>query len=55
LQKCAERFEHTKSIHTFLLTDCFPMDPRHNSKINREKLAVWADKKLGPHWKGGPA
>jgi acyl-CoA synthetase (AMP-forming)/AMP-acid ligase II len=55
LQKCAEQFEHTKSIHTFLLTDCFPMDPRHNSKINREKLAIWADMVLGPNWKGGPS
>jgi len=29
----------------------FPVDVRHNSKIFREKLAVWADKQLGPKWK----
>jgi acyl-CoA synthetase (AMP-forming)/AMP-acid ligase II len=28
----------------------FPVDVRHNSKIFREKLAVWADRKLGPDW-----
>ena len=28
----------------------FPVDVRHNSKIFREKLAVWADKQLGPKW-----
>ena len=33
----------------------FPVDVRHNAKIAREKLAVWADRELGPSWKGGPA
>jgi len=33
----------------------FPVDVRHNSKIAREKLVVWADKMLGPTWNGGPA
>jgi olefin beta-lactone synthetase len=44
-------------IQTYLMYDdlLFPTDPRHNSKIIREKLAAWADKKLGPDWKGGPA
>jgi acyl-CoA synthetase (AMP-forming)/AMP-acid ligase II len=57
LIEVAERFENTKSIHTFLQYDrlSFPVDVRHNSKIFREKLAVWADKQLGPKWTGGPA
>ncbi len=47
---------HTASITAFLwYPNSFPVDVRHNSKIFREKLAVWADRKLGPNWKGGPA
>ena len=46
---------HTAGIVTFLAIWCFPVDVRHNSKINRELLAVWADKMLGPTWNGGPA
>jgi acyl-CoA synthetase (AMP-forming)/AMP-acid ligase II len=43
---------HTEQITTFLIhPDTFPVDVRHNSKIFREKLAEWADKKLGPNWK----
>jgi acyl-CoA synthetase (AMP-forming)/AMP-acid ligase II len=54
-RKTAEGFEHTRMIETFLRYDGpFPVDVRHNSKIFREKLAVWADKKLGSAWKGGP-
>lgn len=32
----------TKDIDTFLIHPEFPVDIRHNSKIFREKLAVWA-------------
>jgi acyl-CoA synthetase (AMP-forming)/AMP-acid ligase II len=32
----------TADIHTFLFHDAFPVDIRHNAKIFREKLAVWA-------------
>jgi acyl-CoA synthetase (AMP-forming)/AMP-acid ligase II len=35
-------FPHTKMITTILFHDSFPVDIRHNSKIFREKLAVWA-------------
>jgi acyl-CoA synthetase (AMP-forming)/AMP-acid ligase II len=54
LAKAAE-FEHTRCITTFLEYDRidFPVDVRHNSKIFREKLAVWADKKLGKNWNPG--
>ncbi|WP_439621222.1 fatty acid CoA ligase family protein [Gemmata sp.] len=45
------RFEHSQRITTFLCHPVFPVDVRHNSKIFREKLAVWADKTLGPNWK----
>ncbi|MBA2664939.1 MAG: AMP-binding protein [Bradymonadaceae bacterium] len=37
---------HTASIADVLFHKAFPVDIRHNSKIFREKLAVWADKKL---------
>jgi acyl-coenzyme A synthetase/AMP-(fatty) acid ligase len=36
----------TKNIQTVLFHKAFPVDIRHNSKIFREKLAVWAQKKL---------
>ena len=40
------KFETTRSIQTILFHEAFPVDIRHNSKIFREKLAVWAAKKL---------
>jgi acyl-CoA synthetase (AMP-forming)/AMP-acid ligase II len=43
----AEANAHTKSIETILFHDSFPVDIRHNAKIFREKLAVWAGKKGG--------
>ncbi len=50
LREAAGRFEHTRAIDTFLERAGFPVDVRHNSKIFREKLAVWADRKLGKNW-----
>jgi acyl-CoA synthetase (AMP-forming)/AMP-acid ligase II len=41
--------EWTQSIETILYHEGFPVDIRHNSKIFREKLAVWAEKKLKKH------
>ena len=38
--------ELTKGINTFFFHKAFPVDIRHNSKIFREKLAVWAEKKM---------
>ena len=46
---------HTAGLAAVLEHPGFPVDVRHNSKIAREKLAVWADKMLGPKWNGGPA
>ncbi len=40
------RFEKTRPIQTILFHSNFPVDIRHNSKIFREKLAIWAMKKL---------
>jgi olefin beta-lactone synthetase len=36
----------TAAIDDFLIYSPFPVDIRHNAKIAREKLALWADKKL---------
>jgi acyl-CoA synthetase (AMP-forming)/AMP-acid ligase II len=38
--------EHTRAMATVLYHDRFPVDIRHNSKIFREQLAVWAAEKL---------
>lgn len=46
LRAIGARFKHTQAIDTFLFHDDFPVDIRHNAKIFREKLAVWAAKKL---------
>jgi acyl-CoA synthetase (AMP-forming)/AMP-acid ligase II len=48
--EAGRHFPHTRKITTFLLHDGFPVDVRHNSKIFREKLAVWADRALGRRW-----
>jgi acyl-CoA synthetase (AMP-forming)/AMP-acid ligase II len=37
---------HTKAIRTVLFHPAFPVDIRHNAKIFREKLAVWARHQL---------
>ena len=53
LLKKAQMFGHTKFIRTIIpyrMFQSFPVDVRHNSKIFREKLATWADRKLGPSW-----
>jgi len=38
---------HTHAIETILFHPAFPVDIRHNAKIFREKLAVWAARRLG--------
>ena len=42
LRDLGARFEHTRPIRRFLVHPAFPVDIRHNAKIFREKLAVWA-------------
>lgn len=46
LFEIAEKYEHTKNIKHLLFHDAFPVDIRHNSKIFREKLAVWAQEEI---------
>jgi olefin beta-lactone synthetase len=41
------KHEQTREITTILFHTRFPTDVRHNSKIVREKLAVWAQKQIG--------
>lgn len=41
------KFAHTQAIRTVLFHPAFPVDIRHNAKIFREKLAVWAKEQLG--------
>lgn len=42
LLEIGAKFQHTKGIKTLLFHPAFPVDIRHNAKIFREKLAVWA-------------
>jgi olefin beta-lactone synthetase len=42
-----KQFPHTALIDTIFLMDALPVDIRHNAKIFREKLAVWAARQLG--------
>jgi len=46
LREIGSKFEHTRSIETFLFRRAFPVDIRHNAKIFREKLAVWAARRV---------
>jgi len=47
LKKLALANPITKDIENFLVHDSFPVDIRHNAKIFREKLAVWAATEIG--------
>ncbi|HET8818566.1 MAG TPA: fatty acid CoA ligase family protein [Xanthomonadaceae bacterium] len=42
LRALGSRHDHTAAIGTFLVHPGFPVDIRHNAKINRETLARWA-------------
>jgi acyl-CoA synthetase (AMP-forming)/AMP-acid ligase II len=46
LRHIADGFVHTGRIHTFVFHPKFPVDIRHNAKIGREKLAIWAAQRL---------
>jgi acyl-CoA synthetase (AMP-forming)/AMP-acid ligase II len=46
LLEIAANHDLTKNIKTVLFHKAFPVDIRHNSKIFREKLAVWAEQQL---------
>lgn len=49
LRREAAAHAHTARIAHFLLHPAFPVDIRHNAKIGREKLAVWATAQLEQH------
>jgi len=46
LRALAQGNDLTRSIETFLVHPAFPVDIRHNAKIFREKLALWAADQL---------
>ncbi len=46
LHAIASRHEHTQAIEHIFLHRSLPVDIRHNAKIFREKLALWAAGKL---------
>ena len=45
LEQLAESSAHTRMIHDFFLHPSFPVDVRHNIKIDRSKLSKWAQQK----------
>ena len=46
LRRLGAAHAHTRDIATFLFHPAFPVDVRHNAKIFREKLALWAAAQL---------
>lgn len=46
LRELGSSFVMTSRITDILFKKKFPVDPRHNAKIFREKLALWAAKKI---------
>ncbi len=46
LRELGSRHELTRQIRTFLFHPAFPVDVRHNAKIFRDKLALWAKRQL---------
>jgi acyl-coenzyme A synthetase/AMP-(fatty) acid ligase len=39
-------YPHTRDIHDIVFHPSFPVDIRHNAKIDREKLAAWASRRV---------
>lgn len=46
LLQIGAKHQHTRDIQKILFCSDFPVDPRHNAKIAREKLAVLAQRRL---------
>lgn len=42
LREIAQKYPHTAVIERVLFHPAFPVDKRHNAKIHREELTVWA-------------
>ena len=47
LKQLASNNDLTSMITHFLVRDALPVDIRHNAKIFREQLSIWAQEKLG--------
>ena len=47
LRELGAAFPHTRGITDILFHPSFPVDVRHNAKIFREQLAVWAAGRIG--------
>jgi acyl-CoA synthetase (AMP-forming)/AMP-acid ligase II len=47
LHGLAQAHPHTQPIQDFLIHPAMPVDIRHNAKIFREQLAVWAANRIG--------
>jgi len=50
LVKLAGDYTVTKGLSAILFHKHLPVDPRHNAKIFREKLTVWAQQKAKRYW-----
>ncbi|MCP4761286.1 MAG: AMP-binding protein [archaeon] len=46
ISEMAKKNDITKDIETYMFHKSFPVDIRHNAKISREILALWAEKKI---------
>lgn len=46
LMELGRNYPHTSGIREILFHPAFPVDIRHNAKIFREQLAVWAQRRL---------
>ena len=46
LRHLGQQHSHTRDIRDFFIRESLPVDIRHNAKIFREQLAVWAARKL---------
>jgi len=46
LLELAAKYHHTRAIEKILFCSEFPVDPRHNAKIGRDKLALVAQRRL---------
>jgi len=46
LLQIGAKYQHTRAIKKILFCSDFPVDPRHNAKIGRGKLAVLAQRRL---------
>lgn len=46
LRQLGSLYDHTRAIRAFLPHRAFPVDIRHNAKIFRERLALWAAGRL---------